>query len=529
MKEITLRDIEDKRKQTRRDRKPCEGRTSRSERKDSRREAKARKRREKRMAERQARRAAGKDIRPGKGRSRWLGGLLVTAGVLVAAVSIVYVGGMIYFQDKFLPNTVINGTDVSYCTVEEVDKRIARDVENYSIEIAVRGGGKEYIDADDIDYRYVSRNEVELFKVNQGAFEWPLSFFKSYEYSFESSTAYDEEKLKDALASLDCMQDMEPPEDARVEFSGGTYQLVKEEEGTQIDGEKLEALMKNVIQAGARGVSLEEQGCYVEPAVRSTDETLQKLYKNLKTYTDARVEYTFGDEVEVLNGTTVKDWLSYDEEGNVTLDQTKVTQYVAELAAEHDTYNKSRHFKTSDGTYVDVSGGSYGWQIDQAAEAAQLSQELAAGERVSREPLYAQRAASYDNCDLGGSYVEVDLTKQHLWMYVDYQLVVESDFVSGDMTKEGRMTPGGTYSLYYKVSPYVLTSTTPGDSYEEPVTYWMPFNGGIGFHDAPWRGSFGGNLYITGGSHGCINLPMQAAATMYQNIYAGFPVICFYR
>lgn len=91
------------------------------------------------------------------------------------------------------------------------------------------------------------------------------------------------------------------------------------------------------------------------------------------------------------------------------------------------------------------------------------------------------------------------------------------------------MTPGGTYSLYYKVSPYVLTSTTPGDSYEEPVTYWMPFNGGIGFHDAPWRGSFGGNLYITGGSHGCINLPMQAAATMYQNIYAGFPVICFYR
>ena len=75
----------------------------------------------------------------------------------------------------------------------------------------------------------------------------------------------------------------------------------------------------------------------------------------------------------------------------------------------------------------------------------------------------------------------------------------------------------------------MLKSDTPGDSYETPVTYWMPFNGGIGFHDAAWRESFGGVIFQSSGSHGCINMPLDMAALMYENIYAGFPVVCFYR
>ena len=67
-----------------------------------------------------------------------------------------------------------------------------------------------------------------------------------------------------------------------------------------------------------------------------------------------------------------------------------------------------------------------------------------------------------------------------------------------------------------------------GPGYRTHVDYWMPFNGGIGFHDASWRGSFGGSIYLYSGSHGCINLPTSAAATLYENIEAGCPVLCFY-
>lgn len=64
-------------------------------------------------------------------------------------------------------------------------------------------------------------------------------------------------------------------------------------------------------------------------------------------------------------------------------------------------------------------------------------------------------------------------------------------------------------------------------SYEQPVTYWMPFNGGIGFHDADWQPYFGGDRYLTGGSHGCINLPPENAGQLYSLIQYDVPIIFF--
>ena len=121
------------------------------------------------------------------------------------------------------------------------------------------------------------------------------------------------------------------------------------------------------------------------------------------------------------------------------------------------------------------------------------------------------------------------MTNQWVCMYIDGEKILETDMVSGTYTNPSRRTPPGTYTLYWKKSPAVLKSDKPGDSYENPVTYWMPFNGGIGLHDANWRGSFGGSIYMYSGSHGCINLPTSAAKVIYDNIYKGMPIICYYR
>ncbi len=67
-----------------------------------------------------------------------------------------------------------------------------------------------------------------------------------------------------------------------------------------------------------------------------------------------------------------------------------------------------------------------------------------------------------------------------------------------------------------------------GQGYRTPVSYWMPFNNNIGMHDAGWRKSFGGNIYKTNGSHGCINLPYSIAEEIYGYIEQGTPVICYY-
>jgi hypothetical protein len=113
-----------------------------------------------------------------------------------------------------------------------------------------------------------------------------------------------------------------------------------------------------------------------------------------------------------------------------------------------------------------------------------------------------------------GTYADVNLTTQKMFFVKNGVKILESNIVTG---APSMATPPGTFRLQSKASPSVLV----GPGYRSPVTYWMPFNGGIGFHDASWQPWFGGNRYLTNGSHGCINMPLSAAKTLYANISIG--------
>ena len=207
-------------------------------------------------------------------------------------------------------------------------------------------------------------------------------------------------------------------------------------------------------------------------------------------------------------------------------------EYVAKLAATHDTVNTEREFCTTSGRTVQVYSSVYGWKIDQEKEIETIMQEMIAGVQINREPVYAMRANARGMNDIGSTYIEVDLSAQHLYYYQDGSIILESDIVSGDMQYAERQTPPGIFQLYYKKSPSVLKGKMLENGkyeYERPVTYWMPFNGGIGFHDASWQPYFGGNRFREGGgSHGCINLPADKAAELYNRIDESVPIVCFY-
>ena len=142
---------------------------------------------------------------------------------------------------------------------------------------------------------------------------------------------------------------------------------------------------------------------------------------------------------------------------------------------------------------------------------------------MEREPVYSVKGYKRNGRDdICGNYVEVNLTQQHLWFYMDGELVIETDIVSG-LPKDGRETITGVFEIPYKKSPEVLK----GDTWEEKVTYWMPFYDGQGLHDAPWRSSFGGEIYKTSGSHGCVNLPADAARIIYENMEERVPIILY--
>ena len=118
-------------------------------------------------------------------------------------------------------------------------------------------------------------------------------------------------------------------------------------------------------------------------------------------------------------------------------------------------------------------------------------------------------------------YVLVDIPTQTLRYYVNGYESLFTYVVTGNTYKTP--TPTGTF---YLNGGKTQNATLIGEDYETFVYYWMPFIGGAyGMHDATWRSSFGGTIYIGNGSHGCINIPYDKAQELYFMIPVGTMII----
>lgn len=121
--------------------------------------------------------------------------------------------------------------------------------------------------------------------------------------------------------------------------------------------------------------------------------------------------------------------------------------------------------------------------------------------------------------------IEINISAQKVNLIENGKSIFETPCVTGG---GNFATPTGIYRLDYKCMNVTLKGDNgDGTKYASPVTYWMPFTGGIGLHDASWRGTFGGNIYTYSGSHGCVNLPYYAAQTIYGKVDSGTPIIVY--
>ena len=451
----------------------------------------------------------------------------VAAGVLAGVVVVGaagYVGMSMKYQNTYLPNTRINGMDAGGMTASAVEEAMSKEADIYSLKLAMRNDASETIEGNTIGLHTVFDGSLENILKAQNPYTWPLRMMTGENYEIETMISYEETALEDAVEQLKALNpaNVTAPENARLSdyIKGEGYSVIPEVEGDRLKPEKVKEEVKAAINELKEEIDLDELGCYEEPAVRSDDESLTAMADSLNHYVNMTVTYTMGSKNEILDGEQIHTWLSYSD-GQVTVDEGKISEYVKSLASKYNTAYTKRTFKTSYGPEVEVSG-VYGWRIDQQAEAAALKEALAEGKNVTKEPAYAQKAASHDGNDYGNTYAEVNLTAQHMYFYKDGKKILESDFVSGNVSK-GYTTPPGLFSLTYKQRD----ATLKGQGYASPVKFWMPFNGGIGFHDASWRNTFGGTIYKKNGSHGCVNMPYAAAKTLFENVYAGMPVICY--
>ena len=466
---------------------------------------------------------------------------LLIFGIAAALVLVLLVGfygyRTFYFTNHFFEGTVINGMDCGGMTAGQVEDQIRKNAADYTLDIHFRNGDQQIVGSS-IDYQYQSSGSVQALLKEQNAFAWLTENSRNRKHEVSVQMQYDKTKLDGQVSQFQQLQEdqMEAPVDAKVEFLDGKFVAAEATQGTQLDIAKAKEAIAQAVAQGAQELEMESAGVYFEPAVSSDDTNLEEQAAQLNELVSASVTYQLPDgQTKVLDGTTLKDWLSVDENGNYSKNEEiwnqKLNEYVAGLAEEVDTYGKEQTFPATgiDGG-VKVTQSNYGWKIDQEQEAAQLAQDIADHLTTTREPVYSSREFASDNNGFGNTYVEIDVSRQHIWFYKDGSRIVDSECVTGKMVKS-RYTPAGIFTLVSKTSPKTLRGPKQADGsyeWESDVTFWMPFNGGIGLHDATWRSSFGGNIYKNSGSHGCVNLPYNVAKTIYNNIEVGTPIIVYY-
>lgn len=449
-----------------------------------------------------------------------------------AVLLLTYLGVSFFFQDHFLFHTFINEQDFSCKTKEEARAFFAEQAEAYTLEIVESGGKTERIQGKEISMDWDDNLKLDYILDKQNAFAWPLEFFKEKSEDIVFRVSCDEAALSKKVEHLDAVtKEPTPPQSAYPKFDGNAFVIEPEIYGTALNSETLKEKTLQFVLNLEETMDLQEEGFYEKPKYTTESEEMIQVCKKLNDYCRASVTYEMDTPV-VVDKTLISTWLSVDDNLNVILDEAAVRNWILEFDARYDTLGSTRPLTTPTGKATEVSGGTYGWSINEDEEFAALLNSIRNGEVLTRAVSYGQTAASHAPQDWGNTFLEVDLTTQHMWYLRDGAVVFESDVVTGS-TPSGMGTPAGVYTILEKLSPTILVGNivpaTGKPEYRTPVDFWMRVTySGIGFHDATWQPAFGGDVYLWNGSHGCINMPYYNAQELYSIIEVGLPVVIHY-
>ena len=466
--------------------------------------------------------------------------IAVGFGAAACVLAVVYIGIAQTYKTKFIEGTSINGIDAGKKTVSEVEDEIEKTVENYSLKLSFRDNRTETIDGDAFDYQYVSDGGVQKLLDEQNIYTWigGALFGSEKSYTVDEDTQFNEQKLVEGLSNLPEMktENQVAPTDAYLLLDETTkrYNIVPETEGNVLNVEAVQAYAKSAVSGSVETVDLAQAAdTYAAPAIRANDEGLNSQQAALNAFLSTSITYTLPEGTQVLDANVLDGWISVDDNGYRYVDEEHIAecvdQYVADLASAVDVEKETSTFASTNRGMVEVDNNEYVIKINQDAEKEKLLEEVLGNTVTQREPVYSRKDETQDPT-FGGTYVEIDIDNQTVYYYEDGQCLVETPCVTGTGSVPRRSTPTGVFHIYDKQRSRTLYGDIQPDGsygYASFVNYWMRFCGGCGLHDATWRDSFGGDIYWDSGSHGCVNLPYEAAAQMYEIVEEGTPCIVF--
>ncbi len=487
-------------------------------------------------------------------------GPVVCCMIIVILLCLGYLGLALYYRTGFAVNTWINGV---YCTGRSVQEVNAQLLERTEAPDHFTIVGYDRMGSDSTETSWTVSMEslhrtldyeagLNRYLTSQNSWFWVGNLLPHREHRLEAAVSFEETVLQEFWEEI--AEGFRKEEDYRIEYDDSVGYTLYDGLHHRLDEKKAYEAVRSAILMGESSVSLIDAGCYYDVPFTGEQERMARLWEQIRHFQENGPLYDFGDGAGRPDEAQMAAFLQkgeqpgglpvQDEAGCFVLEPDCAADWIREMAAIHDTYGKEWAFQSTRGDIVHVQGVTYGTTINQKRETVWLQgylEQLAAwengldsdlaetqgakpeGSEEVRIPEYTRDAYHRGSADLGKTYIEVDLGIQKLYYYVDGELALETDVVSGNARRR-MSTPEGVNYVYNKQK----NRTLRGPGYATPVKFWMPVKGAIGLHDADWRSEFGGDIYKTDGSHGCVNLPPEVAKELYDSVEIGTPVVMFY-
>lgn len=432
--------------------------------------------------------------------------------MVISVIILIYMSafsiGFAFFVTHFGFNTKINGVDCSFLTIKRAEEKINKEL--LEKEICIKF-------ADNIKYKILGNN-INLCLEDRHKLKQILhakkitNIFRPKEYTLKNSFSFNEEKLNNYLNSLpEFGNESVLAKNAYLKFDEKTHtiNIIPEKMGNIKDVKEAFKIAKTTLQNGKMVLDFT-----LKPEITKENKKLVDTKNSMNYILKTAIHYKLKNgKIETLNWNNL---IKKNKQGSWELEiNNNIKSFVDSLDKKIKKIKRSCIFKATDiGNVTLPLRNSLKEGLNIEEETKRIKQLLGTGRTYQIEPIYTK--STYQ--DALSNYLEIDLTRQKVWLYRNGRCVVSGKCVTGNVAG-GHSTPTGMFYLSYKTTDTYLTGkNNDGSKYNSHVNYWMPFNGGIGLHDATWRSRFGGTIYRYNGSHGCINLPYSVAKKIYENI-----------
>lgn len=431
-----------------------------------------------------------------------------------------------YFLNRVYPGVSVAGMNLSGLTREQAHQKLQDKVDQYQLTVSLEG--KDYqLKPSQLGASYDVDATLDI-ALSAGKGHWlALQGLLDSRRTAPIKYAYavDQTQLSQFVSSLSTAHSSAPV-DATVVVVNGQPQIQADKNGLGIDQNHLALQLQTALGNQGSTVSLQPEP--IPATIKAADVTTNVTAAQRLMATHLELDYA--DKVFVPTAADIGGWLSFNRSGDkltTVIDPAKLTFYVQDVAAKIYVAPKNHLINTENGQVTNEEQGVEGLAVNQTSLTDQIMAAMGAGVAAKLTiPTAAVPFKTVYNNHISldfGRYIEINLSQQHLWVYQDHNMIFESPLTSG-ATGAGYPTVEGLFSIQAKERNRNLNGYAIGYNYNVYVQYWMPFYGNYGLHDASWRSSFGGQDYYYGGSHGCVNLPLDTAAWLYNWGDVGTPV-----